>query len=148
MVDSTYTQCMLTMQTWSRDIFQSDDPIWKPSISSWPLEPQDHFMICNEQINACNAIMIFGYMDGHSSNSPWLNHGCKIECLQPAMNTFLMLWHLWRPINCFAWRPVPHVLRCDENPMVEVFHRDLSGNFPAHSLFLYKAYEESRSSIF
>ena len=23
-----------------------------------------------------------GYMDGHSSHSPWLNHGCKIECLQ------------------------------------------------------------------
>ena len=21
-------------------------------------------------------------MDGHSSHSPWLNYGCKIECLQ------------------------------------------------------------------
>ena len=38
-------------------------------------------MICNEQINACNAIMIFVYINGHSSHFPLLNHGCKIECL-------------------------------------------------------------------
>ena len=27
-------------------------------------------------------LWFLGYMDGHSSHSPWLNHGCKIECLQ------------------------------------------------------------------
>jgi len=41
-------------------------------------------MICKEQINACNVIMNFGYMNGYSSHLPWLNHGCKIECLQNA----------------------------------------------------------------
>ena len=40
------------------------------------------FMVCNEWINACNAIMNFGYMNGHSSHLPWLDYGCKIECLQ------------------------------------------------------------------
>ena len=30
-----------------------------------------------------------GYMDGHSSHSPWLNHGCKIECLQRVNSTWL-----------------------------------------------------------
>ena len=39
-------------------------------------------MICNKKINACNAIMILGYINGHSSHFPGLNHGCKIECLQ------------------------------------------------------------------
>ena len=72
---------MLTVQTWSCDIFRSVGPIWKPDIPSRPLESQDHFMICNEWINACNAIMILGYMDGQSNHLPWLNHGCKIECL-------------------------------------------------------------------
>ena len=72
---------MLTVQTWSCDIFRSVGPIWKPDIPSRPLESQDHFMICNERINACNAIMILGYMDGQSNHLPWLNHGCKIECL-------------------------------------------------------------------
>ena len=38
-------------------------------------------MICNEQINACNAIMNFGYIYGHSNHLPGLNHVCKIECL-------------------------------------------------------------------
>ena len=51
---------MLTVQTWSCDIFQSDGPIWKSDIPSWSLEFQNHFYICNEWINACNAIMIFG----------------------------------------------------------------------------------------
>ena len=41
------------------------------------------FMICNEWINACNAILNFGDMNGHSSHLPWLKYGCKIECLQP-----------------------------------------------------------------
>ena len=72
---------MLTVQTWSYDIFWSVGLIWKPDIPSRPLESQDHFMICNEWINACNAIMILGYMDGQSNHLPWLNHGCKIECL-------------------------------------------------------------------
>ena len=38
-------------------------------------------MICNEWINACNATLNFGYMNGHSSRLPRLNCGCKIECL-------------------------------------------------------------------
>ena len=42
------------------------------------------FMICNEWIYSCNAIMNFGYMNGHSYHLPWLNYGCKIECLQNA----------------------------------------------------------------
>ena len=67
------------------------------------------FMICNEWINACNAkakwcmwcknkmthvmqewLFFFGYMNGHSSHLPWLNHECKIECLQ------------WLSIFCFC----------------------------------------------
>ena len=28
--------------------------------------------------------MNFGYMNGHSYHLPWLNYGCKIECLQNA----------------------------------------------------------------
>ena len=40
------------------------------------------FMICNEWINACYAILNFGYMNGHSSHFPRLNYGYKIECLQ------------------------------------------------------------------
>ena len=39
-------------------------------------------MICNERIDACNATLNFGYMNGHSSHLPKLNYGCKIECLQ------------------------------------------------------------------
>ena len=38
--------------------------------------------VMQEQIDACNAIMIFwGKWIDHSSHSPWLNYGCKIECL-------------------------------------------------------------------
>ena len=29
-----------------------------------------------------------GYMDGHSSRLPWLNHGCKIECLHTHFTLF------------------------------------------------------------
>ena len=38
---------------------------------------------CNARINWCMWCNydFLGYMDGHSSNSPWLNHMCKIECL-------------------------------------------------------------------
>ena len=72
---------MRTVQTWSCDIFQSDGLIWKSDIPSRSLEPQDHFMICNERIDACNATLNFGYMNGHSSHLPKLNYGCKIECL-------------------------------------------------------------------
>ena len=37
-----------------------------------------------------------GYMEGHSSHSPWLNHGCKIECphtqnTQKTHQSFLIL---------------------------------------------------------
>ena len=78
----TQTKCMQTVQTWSCDIFQSNVPTWKSGTPSWSWESQDHFMVCNEWINACNAIMNFGYMNGHSSHLPWLNYGCKIECLQ------------------------------------------------------------------
>ena len=51
-----------------------------------------------EQIDACDArtkwcmwcknelllffLFSFLYMDGYSSHLPWLNYGCKIECLQ------------------------------------------------------------------
>ena len=38
-------------------------------------------MICKEYINACNAILNFKDMNGHSSHLPRLNYGCKIECL-------------------------------------------------------------------
>ena len=31
-----------------------------------------------------------GYMDGHSSHLPWLNHGCKIECLHQ-LKIFMVL---------------------------------------------------------
>ena len=47
------------------------------------------FMMWNEWINACNAIMNFGYMNGHSSHLPWLNYGCKIECLQWCWKIYL-----------------------------------------------------------
>ena len=83
MVGSTQTKWMQTVQTWSSDIFQSDGPIWKSDTPLWLLEPQDFFfMICNEWINACNATLNFGYVNGHSSHLPRLNYGCKIECLQ------------------------------------------------------------------
>ena len=42
--------------------------------------------VMQEQMDACNAIMTFGYMDSHSSHSPQLNHGCKIECLKACTN--------------------------------------------------------------
>ena len=32
-------------------------------------------------------LWFLGYMDGHSSYSPWLNHECKIECLQLVVTT-------------------------------------------------------------
>ena len=35
----------------------------------------------NERTNWCMWHNLW-YMDGHSSHSPWLNNGCKIECLQ------------------------------------------------------------------
>ena len=44
--------------------------------------------VMQRQVNACNARTNWcrwcnlWYMDGHSSHSPWLNHGCKFECLQ------------------------------------------------------------------
>ena len=47
------------------------------------------FIMCNEWINACNAIMNFGYMNGHSSHLPWLNYGCKIKCLQWCWKIYL-----------------------------------------------------------
>ena len=45
-----------------------------------------------EQIDTCDArtkwcmwcknfFFFFWYLDGHSNHIPWLNHGCKIECL-------------------------------------------------------------------
>ena len=55
------------------------------------------FMVCNEWINACNAIMNFGYMNGHSSHLPWLNCGCKIECLQYE-------WDYRSKIIPFCWK--------------------------------------------
>ena len=35
------------------------------------------------------------YMDGHLSHSPWLNHRCKIECLQILFYVFIPVsWKL------------------------------------------------------
>ena len=58
------------------------------------------FMICNEWINACNAIVNFGYMNGHCSHFPWLNYGCKIECLQFCWIIFFF-YHIWYCIFMF-----------------------------------------------
>ena len=71
-----------------------------------------------------------------------------VSVFSPAMSTLLTLRHLRRFSNYFTRCPVPHVLRCDENITMEVFHRDSSGNFPAHPLILYKTLKESRSPIF
>ena len=65
----------------------------------------------------------------------------------PTLSTFLMLMHLRHPINCFTQCSVPHVIQCDANPTVEIFHGNLSGNFPAHLAFLYKGSKKSISSI-
>ena len=50
---------MLTVQTWSCDIFQFDGPIWKPETSLRPLESRDHFYDMQRMNDACNAMMIF-----------------------------------------------------------------------------------------
>ena len=52
------------------------------------------FKYAMSKFNACNEIMIFfGYMNGHSCHLPWLNHGCKIKCLQPD-------FHCKNPATC------------------------------------------------
>ena len=43
-----------------------------------------NYQTITKLFSAYNAIMIFEYMDGHSSHSPWLNHGYKIECQENA----------------------------------------------------------------
>ena len=43
-----------------------------------------------------------------------------------------MLRHLGCFSIYFVWHLVPHVLRCDEDPAVENFCGDLSGNSPAY----------------
>ena len=68
--------------------------------------------VMQRQNDACDARMtFFWYMDGHSSHLPWLNHGCKIECLQLYMTGPCMLgrcnhfyigsfihWQVWSKI--------------------------------------------------
>ena len=47
------------------------------------MQRQNH--ACNEnKLMHVMQLWFLGYMDGHSSHSPWLNHECKIECLQNA----------------------------------------------------------------
>ena len=43
-----------------------------------------------------------GYVDGHLSHSPWLNHGCKIECLCLAFSS-ITSWPRVKEVtlNCF-----------------------------------------------
>ena len=44
------------------------------------------------------------YMDGYSSHSPWLNHGCKIECLHILIH--VIKWHQFPPVrdtHQYAW---------------------------------------------
>ena len=43
-----------------------------------------------------------------------------------------MLQHLEHLSIYFMWRPVPHVLRCDEDHTVGIFCGDLSGNSPTY----------------
>jgi len=65
-----------------------------------------------------------------------------------ALYTFLTLQHPRCFINYFTWRPVPHILQCDENPAVGIYHRNWSKNFPTYPSFLYKVRREVSSSIF
>ena len=46
--------------------------------------------------------------------------------------TLLALWHPRHFSIYFRRRPVPHVLRCDGDPMVEKFYRDFGGSSPTH----------------
>ena len=45
--------------------------------------------------------------------------------------TLLTLWHLGCSNIYFIWCPVPYVLWCDGDPVVEKFYGDLGGNSPA-----------------
>ena len=63
----------------------------------------------------------------------------------PALNTLLTLQHPWCPINCFIWRFVPHVQRCNENPTVEIFYGNSREKFLAPCAFLSK---ENGGSIY
>ena len=47
-----------------------------------------------------------GYLNGHSSHSPWLNHGCKIECLHKVKTESLTFSH---NIKCFPYLGVGHI---------------------------------------
>ena len=49
---------------------------------------------------------------------------------QPQKGTLLALWHLRHFSIYFILRPIPHVLRCDEEPTVEKFYGDFSGSSP------------------
>ena len=48
----------------------------------------------------------------------------------------------------FIRHPVPHVLWCEKNPTLGIFHRDSSENSPTYFSFLYKLLEESRCPTF
>ena len=51
-------------------------------------------MQCKNQLMHVMQSWFLGYMDGHSSHSPWLNHGYKIECLQN-VNVKQRHWFNW-----------------------------------------------------
>ena len=73
-------------------------------------------MIGNEWINACNATLNFGYMNGHSSYLPRLNYGCKIECLQEGNGEIILeLKRGWVSLS-----PKEIVLNRKESPKVEL----------------------------
>ena len=93
--------------------------------------PRSFSMICNKWINAYNArtnwckwwmnkmmhvmqewfffFFFFGYIDGHSSHLPWLNHGCKIEFLQ----WFVRVDFFYSISQDFRDYPIYHITQID-----------------------------------
>ena len=65
-----------------------------------------------------------------------------------ALRTSLTLRHSQHSIYCLVQCYLPHILRCNEDPMVEIFYGVSSGNFPAHLFSLYKRYEGDHFSHF
>ena len=70
----------------------------------------------------------FLYMDGHSSHLPWLNHGCKIECLQ------------FCRANMFDLNVLQNILALYEQTSGQQINRDKT------NIFFSKAMEEERKS--
>ena len=72
----------------------------------------------------------------------------RVSVFSPVISMLLTLRHLGRFSIYSVRRPVPHVLRCDENLTMEIFYRDSSENFPAYFPLLYKLLEESKCPTF